>query len=93
MKMKIHNRRRGVSHGRNIGVIDLLYHHHVVIIGAVVVIIVTTFLGGNLKFQKGGYYKSTFGAFIMTLQILCFNLFHHCHRENIYKILLKKTEV
>jgi len=45
--MKTHSRKMGVSHGRNIGVIDLLQHHHLVIIGVVVVIIVTTFFGGG----------------------------------------------
>ncbi len=65
-----------MSHGRNIGVIDLSHGHHLVIIGVMVVVIVITFFGGNLKLKKGGYYKSTFGAFLMTLQILCFNLSH-----------------
>jgi len=92
--MKTHSRKIGVSHGRNIGVIDLLQHHHLVIIGVVVVIIVTTFFGGgNLKFQKGAYYKGTFGAFPMTVQYyasICLTL---CPRENIYKILLKNNKI
>jgi hypothetical protein len=56
--------------------VDLVHGHHLVIIGVMVVVIVTTFLGGNLKLKKGGYYKNTFGAFLMALQILCFNLHH-----------------
>jgi hypothetical protein len=47
--MKTHGRRIGVSHGMNIGVMDLLHGHHLVIIGVMVVIIVTSFFGGNLK--------------------------------------------
>jgi hypothetical protein len=72
--MKTHGKRTGVSHGRNMGMRDLLHGYHLVIIVVMVVVIVTTFFWGNLKFQKGGYYKGAFGPFLMTLQTLCFNL-------------------
>jgi len=90
--MKTHGRRISVSHGRNIGVINLLHGHHLIIIGVMVVVIVTTFFGGNLKFQKGGYYEGTFGAFLMTLQILCFNLSHIVPKGKYLQDIIKKQQ-
>jgi hypothetical protein len=50
--MKTHGRRIGVSHGRNIGVIDLLHGHHLVMIGVMVVVLITTIFGGEFEISK-----------------------------------------
>jgi hypothetical protein len=57
-----------------------------------VVVIATIFFWRNLKLKKGGYYKGTFGAFLMTLQILCFNLSHIVLEGKYLQDIIKKQQ-
>jgi len=57
-----------------------------------VVVIATKKNWRNLKLKKGGYYKGTFGVFLMTLQILCFNLLHIVPKGKYLQDIIKKNK-